>query len=208
MHQHCGESGAIGCALEAHRLIVEEGARTSFIGLDRVQQIAFRTTRSEKTRCYFCKNKCLRTFIDVKTGAPARPTDAAAPLSRPRKQSQVPLLDGEQRLIVATCEKGTVEDVNDMREIKQGLDAIKKANPNLLHAAAHEAFASANVADVSDPLPQIRVWMAAGQKTRLQRPPGSHRAPATPPYRHAACAEHVQPRAVLHRVLPGAGHPR
>ena len=50
----------------------------------------------------------------------------------PRKQGKVPLEAGEQRLIIATCEKGTVEDVNDMREIKNGLDAVKKANPNLV----------------------------------------------------------------------------
>ena len=32
-------------------------------------------------------------------------------------------MHGEQRLIIATCEKGTVEDVNDMKDIKAGLDA-------------------------------------------------------------------------------------
>jgi hypothetical protein len=34
--------------------------------MERVSQIRYRTTRDERTRCYFCKNKCLRTFIDVK----------------------------------------------------------------------------------------------------------------------------------------------
>lgn len=169
VHQHCGESGAIGSALETHRLVTEQGIRTSFIGLDRVQHLAFRTTRNEKTRCYFCKNKCLRTFIDVKTGVPARPAETAMAVSGPRKPSQVPLLDGEQRLIVATCEKGTVEDVNDMREIKQGLDAIKKTNPNLVDAAARAVFASANSADVSDPLPRIRIWMGPAERRALHR---------------------------------------
>ncbi|MCP4246274.1 MAG: CoA activase, partial [bacterium] len=69
VHEHCGESGAIGCAIEAHRLWAEQDLQTTFIGLDRVRQIEYRTTRSESTRCYFCKNKCLRTFIDVKTAA-------------------------------------------------------------------------------------------------------------------------------------------
>ena len=31
-------------------------------------RIGYRTTRSEETRCYFCKNNCLRTFIDVNIG--------------------------------------------------------------------------------------------------------------------------------------------
>jgi predicted CoA-substrate-specific enzyme activase len=143
VHRHCGESGAIGCALEAHRLVTSERRRTSFIGLDRVRQIAFRTTRDENTRCYFCKNKCLRTFIDVKTsGVPA-----------PMKfVSKVPKADDEQRLIIATCEKGTVEDVHAMRSIKQGLDAVKQANPNMVHIAAHKAFATVEVADAREPV--------------------------------------------------------
>ena len=33
----------------------------------RAPHISYTTTRNEATRCYFCKNKCLRTFIDVKT---------------------------------------------------------------------------------------------------------------------------------------------
>jgi predicted CoA-substrate-specific enzyme activase len=188
VHQHCGESGAIGCGLEAHRLWAEQGLKTTFIGLDKVRSIEYRTTRDEATRCYFCKNKCLRTFIDVKTEAPepahvdgihidlsahvlksgpeaGHPTRIktghaaeAAPAGAEKKpaksKSKVPLEAGEQRLIIATCEKGTVEDVNDMREIKSGLDAIKQANPNLLEIAARDAFREVEVADVSDPLPK------------------------------------------------------
>ncbi len=67
VHEHCGESGAIGAAVEAGRLY-RNGRRTSFIGLDAVRNITYRTTRNEDTRCYFCKNNCLRTFIDVSTG--------------------------------------------------------------------------------------------------------------------------------------------
>ena len=65
VHEHCGESGAIGAAIEANRLW-KMGRQTSFIGLDAVEKISYITHRSEDTRCYFCKNKCLRTFIDVK----------------------------------------------------------------------------------------------------------------------------------------------
>ncbi len=245
VHKFCGEAGAIGCAVEAHRMYTENGHRTSFIGLDRVQSIEFRTTRNENTRCYFCKNKCLRTFIDVKTGeeavsnqksavsgqqstgrgngvlvslttqiikmgpeagrptrikhgsAPsedgrqiaasaekagteARPTgqqDSAGTEAHPtdeqgaakgdqqesakealkkastKGKSKVPLESGEQRLIIATCEKGTVEDVNDMREIKKGLDAVKEANPNFAEIFATQVFRPTGVANVSDPLP-------------------------------------------------------
>jgi predicted CoA-substrate-specific enzyme activase len=67
VHEHCGESGAIGAAVEARRLWTN-GRRTSFIGLEAVQRITYRTTRNEATRCNFCKNNCLRTFIDIKMG--------------------------------------------------------------------------------------------------------------------------------------------
>jgi activator of 2-hydroxyglutaryl-CoA dehydratase/predicted nucleotide-binding protein (sugar kinase/HSP70/actin superfamily) len=262
VHQHCGESGAIGCALEAERLWREQGLQTTFIGLERVRQIEYRTTRSEATRCYFCKNKCLRTFIDVKTGADAEtpasidlsthilksgpeagratrikhggterlavatgtavtpereplrgpapragtvagpggtevaavqagekglspqptavdPTEAAkAALKQAstKSASKVPLTAGEQRLIIATCEKGTVEDVNDMREIKNGLDAVKKANPNFVEIAAREAFREVEVDAVSDPLPTAAAWAlptkkraAAERRARMER---------------------------------------
>ncbi len=207
VHRFCGESGAIGCALEAHRLVTEQGRVTRFIGLDRVRKIQYRTTRDENTRCYFCKNKCLRTFIDVKTGDarsadpsdrlvdltthiikagpeaghPSRikraPAASAAPEDReehaakpPAKSaSKVPLQPGEQRLIIATCEKGTVEDINDMREIKTGLDAVKKANPNLLHAAAHEAFDPQQVSNVSDPLPETKAWTLPGRRRFIRQ---------------------------------------
>ena len=70
VHEHCGESGAIGAAVEACRLW-QNGKRTTFIGLEGVRNISYRTTRNEDTRCYFCKNNCLRTFIDVKTAGSA-----------------------------------------------------------------------------------------------------------------------------------------
>ncbi len=221
VHKFCGEAGAIGCAVEAHRLYFETDHRTSFIGLDRVQTIQFRTSRNEDTRCYFCKNKCLRTFIDVKTAGqgggcgsdaaaetpagvgangkvlvslttqiiktgaeqghptrikhggpgangtapaeapaaigpanPAPPSDAAKATAPAKSKSKIPLQEGEQRLIIATCEKGTVEDVNDMREIKKGLDAVKEKYPNFAAIFATEVFRPAGVPCVADPEPK------------------------------------------------------
>ncbi|MGC2416530.1 MAG: BadF/BadG/BcrA/BcrD ATPase family protein, partial [Candidatus Acidiferrales bacterium] len=185
VHEHCGESGAIGAGAEAVRLW-KNGMRTTFIGLDAVRKIEYRQTRNEDTRCNFCKNTCLRTFIDIKLDdgthkhiheiegkeeevetacgtnahghghghahghAHASDTKvdvsleslipmAAAPANTAKKKaSKVPLAVNERRLIIATCEKGTVEDVNDMKDIKAGLDQIKDANPNFVDIAAHE----------------------------------------------------------------------
>src|SRR3984885_1129792 len=109
VHEHCGESGAIGAAQEALRLW-RKGRQTSFVGLEAVRKIEYRTTRNAEKRCHFCKNDCLRAFIDIRT----EPKDALSfvPI---QKVTKVPLMHGEQRLIIATCAKGTVEEVNDMK---------------------------------------------------------------------------------------------
>jgi predicted CoA-substrate-specific enzyme activase len=206
VHEHCGESGAIGAAQEALRLW-KNGKQTTFIGLDAVANIRYRTTRNEDTRCYFCKNNCLRTFIDVDvTGAdgasPALPSieqieanlpapeahgsscstgggsafkakaeplvqiklsskstetvELPKPVEFQPRKTKVPLRMGEQRLIIATCEKGTVEDLDDMKEIKADIDKIKDANPNYVDIAAHYVFRHRQTPVVSDPLPNVK----------------------------------------------------
>jgi len=219
VHQHTGESGAIGSALEAIRLY-HSGHRTRFIGLDAVAAIEYQTARDERTRCYFCKNKCLRTFIDVKaarpatsleaspfktgpeephalrqrssqepavlTGSPATPEaeprpveagpegepappeqpaagvpDPASPKGVLKGKSKIPLAAGTNRIIIATCEKGTVEDVDEMRQIKKGLDSVMKANPNLVEVAAMAAFQSYAPEVVADPEPRSRLGATA-----------------------------------------------
>jgi predicted CoA-substrate-specific enzyme activase len=226
VHEHCGESGAIGAAQEALRLW-NNGKQTTFIGLEAVANIRYRTTRNEDTRCYFCKNNCLRTFIDVDvTGAQAAPagddsatteevalaaqlpsleeiqanlpavqahgsscstgggcgSHAPSPFKakaepliqiqispgsskvvelpkpvefQPRK-TKVPLRMGEQRLIIATCEKGTVEDLGEMKDIKADIDKIKEANPNFVDIAAHDVFRPRQVEIVADAVPSTK----------------------------------------------------
>ena len=176
VHEHCGESGAIGAAVEARRLWTN-GRRTSFIGLEAVQRITYRTTRNESTRCNFCKNNCLRTFIDIKmadgpSGVRPQPDDSRGvrlqaddvPKAAPLKFiSKVPKAEDERRLIIATCEKGSVEDVNEMRGIKAGLDAAKKANPNFVDIAAKDVWKIRGSKSVADPLP-TRTWTASSKR--------------------------------------------
>ena len=149
VHEHCGESGAIGAAQESLR-VWRNGQQSTFIGLDAVRKIEYRTTRNEATRCYFCKNNCLRTFIDVRT-------EPAKNLVTLEKVTKVPLMLGEQRLIIATCEKGTVEDLNDMKDIKAGLDQIRDKHPNFVDYASKEVFRPTNAKSVADPVP-ARAW--------------------------------------------------
>ena len=156
VHEHCGESGAIGAALEARRLY-SMGVRTKFIGFEAVKNISYATHRNENTRCYFCKNKCMRTFLDVQI----------ASADESWKKSKVPIAKGVKRLIVGnSCEKGLVEDVNDMREIKKGLDAAKKENPNMAEVAAKAVFKSYAPPLVANPLPKYA--FTARQKKRVE----------------------------------------
>jgi predicted CoA-substrate-specific enzyme activase len=125
VHRHAGEAGAIGAAFESMALW-EQGKKTSFIGLDAVREIRYRTTVGEETRCNFCKNRCLRTFIDIGANG-----------------------DSARRLIVATCEKGTTEDLSAMKAIQADLDAAREANPNLLEYAGREIWKIRAAAPVS-----------------------------------------------------------
>ena len=124
VHQFTGESGAIGAALEAIRVAAERDS--TFIGLKSAETLEFTATRDEATRCSFCKNKCMRTYIDTVT---------------PEGQAN--------RFIIATCEKGTVEKMEDMKVIKARMDEIKKANPNFVDKASTEAFRSPGAPKVS-----------------------------------------------------------
>ena len=123
VHRHTGEAGAIGAAVEAARLHAS-GRETTFIGLEAAEHVRFVSKRDESTRCHFCKNKCLRTFIDVETAHSG-------------------YSDGEistHRLILATCEKGCVEDADDMRGIARDLARVRKQFPNFAEIAAREVF--------------------------------------------------------------------
>ena len=154
VHPHCGESGAIGAAIEAIRLW-RKGHSTTFIGMEAVRNISYRTTHNEETRCHFCKNACQRTFLDVQIGL-------ANDYVPPSFRTKVALEPGEQRIIVANCEKGAVEDVSAVRGIQANLDATMAANPNLVEMAAREVWRSRRPESVADPIPS-RAWTAAGR---------------------------------------------
>ena len=138
VHPHCGESGAIGCALEVLRLYEERPYETTFIGLDALQAIHYSTRRDETTRCSFCTNKCMRTFIEV----------GSAGADSPKRQ-----------IIIANCEKGAVENVADAREIAARERAVQSANPNLAAICARDVFKPAEVKTVADPTPRLP-WLA------------------------------------------------
>jgi len=169
VHKHCGESGAIGAALEAARLF-GHGRQTSFIGLDATAHVSYSTTTSENTRCHFCKNECLRTFVDVEVGHHEHhqgevDTELSAHGSY---KSMVPLAPGARRLIVGnSCERGLVEDVDAMREIKKEMDAALGASPNLMTAAAKAVFKSLKPEVAADPAPKLRITPEQKRRAEL-----------------------------------------
>src|SRR5262249_19760184 len=122
----------------------------------------YKTTRNESTRCYFCENKCLRTFIDVKT-------NIVNIDYKPPVKTKVPLEAGAQRLIIATCGKGTVENIEEMRTIKGDLDRVKKANPNFVEVAAKAVFRVPDVPLVADPLPKFQITSAQKKRAALMK---------------------------------------
>lgn len=134
VHKFCGESGAIGAALEASRLW-NNGKQTTFIGFDAVKDITFETHRNENTRCHFCKNLCLRSFIDVSIPGIGNKSKSS------EYKSKIPLAPDAQRLIVSnSCERGLVEDEEQMLVIQADVNKVKTSNPNLAELAAKAAF--------------------------------------------------------------------
>jgi len=175
VHRHCGESGAIGAALEAMR--VREGRDCSrFIGLDATAATTYTTTTSERTRCFFCKNRCLRTFIDVRVAAGSQDGPPLEVDSVPDTLRAVPLHPGSRRLIVGnSCEKGGVESVDDMRVIKAEIEAKVEDTPNLVDFAARNAFRSYSPALVVDPLDKIAFTFSRRRRRELAEKRGSLR---------------------------------
>lgn len=168
VHKHCGESGAIGAGLEAMR--IQAGGRVSgFVGLEAAALTQYATTTSEDTRCHFCKNTCLRTFIDISVAR----KDAAPLVDRrkgaPRGGSKVALPRGARRLIVGnSCEKGLVEDVDSMKVIKKQADATAADTPNLVEVQAKEAFRSYSPPVIADPVPKV-AFTAARKEHAVRR---------------------------------------
>ncbi|MFC1661023.1 BadF/BadG/BcrA/BcrD ATPase family protein [Gemmatimonadota bacterium] len=159
VHEHCGEAGAIGAALEARRLWAE-GKATEFPGLEAVEGITYRTISGPETVCGFCKNRCLRTFVDFKT--PGNGKASANPVG-----SVVASRPGEDRYIVAGCEKGMVEDKGALRAVVAGLNRIKRASPDLVAEAAVGVWRSFDPVGVADSL-RDRSWRTRTRRRRRQ----------------------------------------
>jgi len=129
VHPFSGEAGAIGAALVALEWW-QKGGRTEFRGFDSIENLAYKTATSTDTVCHWCPVNCQRSFIDVELLG-----------GKGRTWSKVPLNEGWERVIVNnSCPKGLVEDLNEMKVIKAGIEKTKDAFPNVADLVRKEAF--------------------------------------------------------------------
>jgi len=129
VHPFSGEAGAIGAALVALDWW-EGGGDSKFRGFDAIERLAYKTSTSVDTVCHWCPVTCQRSFIDVELEG-----------GKGREWSKVPLEKGWERVIVNnSCPKGLVEDLNEMKVIKIGMEKTKNAFPNVADLVRKEAF--------------------------------------------------------------------
>jgi predicted CoA-substrate-specific enzyme activase len=129
VHPYSGEAGAIGAALVSLDWW-EKGGQSQFRGFDVIENLTYNTTTAKDTVCNWCPVNCQRSFIDV-----------ALPGGQGRTWSKVPLSLGWERVIVNnSCPKGLVEDLNEMKVIKAGIEKTKNAFPNIADMVRQEGF--------------------------------------------------------------------
>jgi len=119
VHPNCCEAGAIGAALEAAENSHSQSA-SSFPGFEFLDRLSYSIRRDDSTRCQFCNNRCLRTFVELSTDAPSACES--------------------KRVIIATCVRGEAEDANEARKINSAWHALRESSPNYVQLAAEKIW--------------------------------------------------------------------
>ncbi|AAC06599.1 acyl-CoA dehydratase activase-related protein [Aquifex aeolicus] len=91
---------------------------TNFIGFENLDKIDYETIRGEETRCHFCKNLCIRTFIDLKVN------------------------EEKKRFIIATCDKGEVESKEELKKLLKERSSLQEKYPNFVEISNKLLFKS------------------------------------------------------------------
>ncbi|MBK6504135.1 MAG: hypothetical protein IPG02_00290 [Ignavibacteria bacterium] len=112
--------------------------------------------------------------------------------------------NGTQRLIIATCEKGTVEDVADMRGIKEGLDQIRKENPNMVDVAANRAWISYKPEIRAQQPVEPKGFMVSKNQSRNSKKKRDPREEKENCIWNPKNSEYVSAQSVLHSILRGS----
>jgi predicted nucleotide-binding protein (sugar kinase/HSP70/actin superfamily) len=101
--------------------LCESGHSTVFPGFDFLDALHYTIRREETTRCHFCANRCLRTFVELNTATSNTTSDL-------------------KRVIIATCERGEAEDTTAAKGISASWTAIRQHCPNYVQLAAVNAW--------------------------------------------------------------------
>jgi predicted CoA-substrate-specific enzyme activase len=118
IHPNCCEAGAIGAALEVMDRY-RTTQRTIFPGFASLDAIDYSIRRDESTRCQYCTNRCLRTFVELH---PGKSVDLA------------------KRVVIASCERGEAESADEVRTINAGLTRLRESSPNYVRIASEQAW--------------------------------------------------------------------
>jgi len=116
IHPNCCEAGAIGAALEAMEAY-RSTQQTVFPGFASLDSVHYSIRRDETTRCRYCTNQCLRTFVQLRADDSQR--------------SQV---------IIATCPRGEADSADDVRRINAEWTRLRENTPNYVQIAAERAW--------------------------------------------------------------------
>lgn len=118
IHPNCREAGAIGAALEVmERYCV--GLRTVFPGFGCLKDIRYSIRRDESTRCPYCTNRCLRTFVDLHLSG---------------------TVDARKPVVVASCQRGEADSADEVRKINANWRGVCESSPNFVQIAADRAW--------------------------------------------------------------------
>lgn len=119
VHPNCCEAGAIGAALEAMEYCQASGS-TVFPGFAFLDTLQYTICRDESTRCSYCTNRCLRTFVELGSGVSSEA--------------------GSKRVIIANCERGEAENPDTVRKINSSWASLRKTCPNYVQLAAEQTW--------------------------------------------------------------------
>ena len=119
VHPNCCEAGAIGAALQAMENYAA-GHSTRFPGFELLDTLEYSILRDETTRCHFCANRCLRTFVELSTEAGGA--------------------TGKKRIIIANCERGEAESAEAVKEINSSWKSLRESCPNYVQLAGEQAW--------------------------------------------------------------------
>jgi predicted CoA-substrate-specific enzyme activase len=118
IHPNCCEAGAIGAALE----LMEQyrtTCRTVFPGFGSLEKVQYSVRRDETTRCRYCMNRCLRTFVQLQKHDSGDPP---------------------KEFIIASCPRGEAESADDVRKINAEWTRLREDSPNYVQIAAERTW--------------------------------------------------------------------